>query len=166
MNVSKLAIVIAVASGCCAAAKAETMTRTATPSAYEYGNYDYYNTAATQPAAPRTRSGTGRSSGDSGQQRLQRFIELQRRVELQQLRAELRLRQLVQLRQFVRLRFYGCGCNTCCDCNGCCHEKLGALVLLLPDVAPAVLLVRQLPVDLPRRDDSPLVRQLLRTEVQ
>ncbi len=67
MKSTRMAMVIALAYGLPAAvAYAQTSSRTFTPSAYEYGNYDYYN--ASQPAAPAAPSARRSGAGCLGAQ--------------------------------------------------------------------------------------------------
>lgn len=108
MNVSKLAMVIVVAGGFTAAV-AYAETRSATPSAYEYGNYDYYNTAATQPAAPAAPAPAAPAEAPS---------------TAASCAASDAPSCGCAAASDSCSSCNSCGCNTCTDCNGCCHEKL------------------------------------------
>src|SRR5262249_21506786 len=102
MNRTKLAIVIAVAGGL-SAATAHAQSRPLTPTAFEYGNYDYYSTAAAQTAqpAPAAAAPAPAPAPDSAAPAAAPGCDAAPSPRSSN----------------------GCG-NTCCDCNGCCHEKL------------------------------------------
>jgi len=104
MNRTKLAIVIAVAGGF-SAAVAHAQSRPLTPTAYEYGNYDYYSTAAAQAAQPAPAPAPAPAADAAAP-------------------AASCNAAAPGCEAAAPSCSNGCGCDTCCDCNGCCHEKL------------------------------------------
>jgi hypothetical protein len=123
MNRTKWAIFIAMASGTFAAtAYAETKQSPFTPSAYEYGNYDYYSQisapAAQAPPAPTTPAPAPAPAPAAS-------------APACGCESSCNAAPSCGCNSSC-----GCGCNTCCDCNGCCHEKLGHLCCCCPKLHP------------------------------
>src|SRR6185437_17024969 len=121
MNRTKWAIFIAMASGTFAVtAYAETKQNPFTPSAYEYGNYDYYSQisapAAQAPPAPTTPAPAQAPAPAAS-------------APACGCESSCNAAPSCGCNN-------SCGCNTCCDCNGCCHEKLGHLCCCCPKLSP------------------------------
>src|SRR5215472_4621544 len=96
---SRVALAIALAGLLAPAAVADTSSHAIAPSAYEYGNYDYYSVA--QPAAPAPANPApatpAPAAADNG---------------------------TCSAAPSGCATCNSGGCDSCCDCNGCCHEKL------------------------------------------
>ncbi len=99
-----LASLIAITGGLfVACAFADNASRSVTPSAYEYGNYDYYNTS--QQTGPATAS-RSRCCGNCNRIRQRQLFQLRPLMRIKRQCRDLRLKQL-RLRRVQRLRFGG-----------------------------------------------------------
>jgi len=93
-------------------ALAVTGSHLATPSAYEYGNYDYYNASQqSAPAAPSAPAPAPASSCSNA-------------VASTETSCNAAAPSCSSGGGCAACGDNGCGCDTCTDCNGCCHEKL------------------------------------------
>ncbi|HEY2827805.1 MAG TPA: porin [Pirellulales bacterium] len=110
---TKLAMMIAFAGGFSVAVVfADTTSHMVTPSAYEYGNYDYYN--ASQSAAPTTPAAPAPvASADS----CSNAAPAEMNCSAAPASSSSGCAACGNSRS-------SCGCDTGCDCDGCCHEKL------------------------------------------